>query len=156
MAGRNFRVSVRSNLILSSHCVRTLPTGITHTHTHMGTHGHTHTHTRSHTHTHTHTRSHTHTHTRYCSDYNLTSVATSELYHDTKANSGVTSAVWLLLLAMLAKAVLTVFTFGMKVQYSTGSHTHTHHSSPANLHVDQHETIGPRLMGVTVKLGGGT
>jgi len=38
-----------------------------------------------------------------------------EQYHDTKALPAVGTAVWHLILAMIAKAVLTVFTFGMKV-----------------------------------------
>ena len=52
-----------------------------------------------------------------CSDYDTT-VDTNDLYHDTQAKSGVGDAVWQLMLALLIKAILTIFTFGMKVQYS--------------------------------------
>ncbi len=50
------------------------------------------------------------------SDYKLGDVDPNEQYHDTKAESGVGQAVWMLVLAMLAKAVLTIFTFGIKVR----------------------------------------
>ncbi len=54
------------------------------------------------------------------SDYKLGGDDPNEQYHDTKAGSGVTQAVWLLLLALLVKAVLTIFTFGIKVwDYTT-------------------------------------
>jgi len=39
----------------------------------------------------------------------------SQQYHDTQALAGVWTAVWQLLLAMVVKAALTIFTFGIKV-----------------------------------------
>jgi len=52
----------------------------------------------------------------FCSAYNHSTAATmEEQYHDTKALPGVGRAVWQLILAMIAKGFLTVFTFGMKV-----------------------------------------
>lgn len=47
--------------------------------------------------------------------YNKTVDNLDQQYHDTQALSGVWRAVWQLLLAMLLKAVLTIFTFGIKV-----------------------------------------
>ena len=49
------------------------------------------------------------------SDYNLSVSSPEELYHDTKALDGVGWAVWHLVLAMIVKAFLTIFTFGIKV-----------------------------------------
>ena len=40
----------------------------------------------------------------------------SQQYHDTEALSGVWNAVWQLVLAMLVKGILTIFTFGIKVR----------------------------------------
>ena len=50
------------------------------------------------------------------SNYNTTYEDPSQQYHDTQALSGVWMAVWQLLLAMVVKAALTIFTFGMKVR----------------------------------------
>lgn len=50
------------------------------------------------------------------SNYNTTYEDPKEQYHDTQALSGVWMAVWQLLLAMVVKAALTIFTFGMKVR----------------------------------------
>ncbi len=50
------------------------------------------------------------------SNYNRSVEMLSEQYHDTEALSGVWTAVWQLLLAMVIKAVLTIFTFGIKVR----------------------------------------
>jgi len=59
---------------------------------------------------------HTSLSTILCSAYNHSTADTMrEQYHDTKALPAVGTAVWHLILAMIAKAVLTVFTFGMKV-----------------------------------------
>ena len=49
------------------------------------------------------------------SAYNTTNEDPSEQYHDSLAMSGVWQAVWMLVLAMVVKAALTIFTFGMKV-----------------------------------------
>ena len=49
------------------------------------------------------------------SDYNKTNEDPTQQYHDTQALAGVWTAVWELILAMIVKAVLTIFTFGMKV-----------------------------------------
>ena len=49
------------------------------------------------------------------SNYNTTFEDPREQYHDTQALSGVWTAVWQLLLAMVVKVLLTIFTFGMKV-----------------------------------------
>ena len=52
----------------------------------------------------------------YSSKYDHSTAASmEEQYHDVKALPPVGTAVWHLMLAMLAKAVLTIFTFGMKV-----------------------------------------
>ena len=48
-------------------------------------------------------------------DYNMSAESPDQQYHDTQALSGVWKAVWQLLLAMLLKIVLTIFTFGIKV-----------------------------------------
>jgi len=44
-----------------------------------------------------------------------TATSREEQYHDTEALAPVGRAVWQLVLAMLAKTILTIFTFGMKV-----------------------------------------
>ncbi len=49
------------------------------------------------------------------SDYLRTGQNISEQYHDTEAGPNVYDAMWQLTLAMLAKGILTIFTFGMKV-----------------------------------------
>ena len=52
-----------------------------------------------------------------CSQYNLTTAyEISDQYHDTHATGLVYTAMWQILLAMVAKAVLTIFTYGMKVR----------------------------------------
>ena len=53
------------------------------------------------------------------SDYNRSVNSPEELYHDTKALDGVGWAVWHLVLAMIVKAFLTIFTFGIKVSCSS-------------------------------------
>ena len=54
------------------------------------------------------------------SAYNHSTAASrEEQYHDTAALPPVGKAVWQLILAMLAKSVLTTFTFGMKVSISS-------------------------------------
>ena len=45
----------------------------------------------------------------------------SQQYYDTQALSGVWTAVWQLLLAMVIKGVLTIFTFGIKVSRRYGA-----------------------------------
>ena len=49
------------------------------------------------------------------SQYNRTDVLPGELYHDTQALEAVWSTLWQLALAGLARGILTVFTYGMKV-----------------------------------------
>ena len=51
-----------------------------------------------------------------CSNYNTTMEDPSQQYHDTEALGGVWTAVWQLVLAMLVKGILTIFTFGIKVK----------------------------------------
>ena len=52
----------------------------------------------------------------FYSKYNHSTAASREQqYHDTEALPAVGRAVWQLMLAMLAKIILTIFTFGMKV-----------------------------------------
>ena len=46
--------------------------------------------------------------------YNTTGPS-AEQYHNAEASYRIGRAVWQLILAMIAKAVLTIFTFGMKV-----------------------------------------
>lgn len=53
------------------------------------------------------------------SHYNTTSVNPVHQYHDTRALNGVWTAMWQVGLAMLAKAVLCIFTFGIKVCLET-------------------------------------
>ena len=55
------------------------------------------------------------------SDYNLSVNNPEEVYHDAKALDGVGRAVWHLVLAMIVKAFLTIFTFGIKVSCSHNS-----------------------------------
>lgn len=50
------------------------------------------------------------------SQYNRTDVLPGELYHDTQALDPVWNTLWQLALAGLARGVLTVFTYGMKVR----------------------------------------
>ena len=49
------------------------------------------------------------------SQYNRTDVHPDELYHDTQALDPVWNAMWQLLLAGLARGLLTIFTYGIKV-----------------------------------------
>ena len=49
------------------------------------------------------------------SHYNTSAVNPLHQYHDTRALEGVWRAMWQVGLAMLAKAVLCIFTFGIKV-----------------------------------------
>ena len=51
----------------------------------------------------------------YYSDYNLTSQSIDAEYHDTQALAGVWRASWQLVLAMVVKGLLVIFTFGIKV-----------------------------------------
>ena len=53
--------------------------------------------------------------TLYSSYNHSTAISREEQYHDTAALPPVGRAVWQLILAMIAKAILTIFTFGMKV-----------------------------------------
>lgn len=57
------------------------------------------------------------------SHYNTSSVNPTHQYHDTRALEGVWRAMWQVGLALVAKAVLCIFTFGIKVLHH--SHTHT-------------------------------
>ncbi len=50
-----------------------------------------------------------------CSDYNITNAHPNALYHDSAAQEGVWRAVWQLVLALLVKGLLTIFTYGIKV-----------------------------------------
>ena len=52
----------------------------------------------------------------YSSAYNRTFIDIRDEYHDNKATERVYTAMWQLVLAMLVKGVLTIFTFGMKVR----------------------------------------
>ena len=50
-----------------------------------------------------------------CSNYDRNNTAVIDEYHDRRALSGVYTAMWQLVLAALVKGLLTIFTFGMKV-----------------------------------------
>ena len=53
----------------------------------------------------------------FCSAYKYNATGSNEeKYHNAEASYLVGKAVWQLVLAMVAKAALTVFTFGMKVR----------------------------------------
>ena len=56
----------------------------------------------------------------FCSDYKLNTTinVNSRHYPAAEAGPGVIKSIWLLLLAMLFKAIITVFTFGVKVRLS--------------------------------------
>ena len=60
------------------------------------------------------THTHTHAHSPH-SNYNLTSQSIDAEYHDTQALDGVWRATWQLVLAMAVKGLITIFTFGIKV-----------------------------------------
>lgn len=51
----------------------------------------------------------------FYSDYNRSGLDPSEQYKDAKAGPLVYKAMWQLSVALLIKAILTIFTFGMKV-----------------------------------------